>query len=552
MWHGAEKRTLLLQLLLALIVLASAAAWGAWFVAFLHRFGVRGAPTLTVLFLLGLVALTVLTGLVSLFTPLSAAVRLCLLALGIVPGYLGRETWRSVFVSATSAWGFRAWGAFVALGIIPVAVGSGGLFFYDTGLYHAQSIRWLHEHGTVVGLGNLHDRLAYVTSFWPVSALFSPTARGPFPLVPALALVLTYQVIRLSFTSVLRPALALVCLAYFWFYFDQLNSPAPDAVVACLILCALLLVLESGSTADRLLEWVAAATALLAVSIKPTAGPVLLLAAPVLIRPGRLVLGFVGSSLALVTVVRGVLLSGYVAYPILPLRFSVEWAIPSAAREATALINRAWALMPRRPPDAVLAMTKTEWLPQWIQLHGIPTVALIFLGFVISCYGFVYFLRSARRRHGWGLGFSQPNSESAGLLGFTVAVFGTLFWFFTAPDPRFGWAFLLAGFLVSASLLILSEQATGSRIGSALPAALLAIPAVGTLSFVLAAGVGALVRPSRLPRMPTREATVGSLRYRHPVLDDRCFAAELPCTPHVVAGVQLRGSELRQGFRPGR
>ena len=38
---------------------------------------------------------------------------------------------------------------------------SRGIEHYDTGLYHAQSIRWIEEYGVIRGLGNLHSRLAY-------------------------------------------------------------------------------------------------------------------------------------------------------------------------------------------------------------------------------------------------------------------------------------------------------------------------------------------------------------------------------------------------------
>lgn len=44
---------------------------------------------------------------------------------------------------------------------------------YDSDLYHAQSIRWIEEYGVVPGLGNLHERFAYNSSFFALSALFS-------------------------------------------------------------------------------------------------------------------------------------------------------------------------------------------------------------------------------------------------------------------------------------------------------------------------------------------------------------------------------------------
>ena len=44
---------------------------------------------------------------------------------------------------------------------------------YDTGLYHAQAIRWIEEYGVVPGLGNLQMRFAYNSAFMSLQALFS-------------------------------------------------------------------------------------------------------------------------------------------------------------------------------------------------------------------------------------------------------------------------------------------------------------------------------------------------------------------------------------------
>ena len=50
---------------------------------------------------------------------------------------------------------------------------SRGYLLYDSDLYHGQSIRWIEEYGVVKGLGNLHERFAYNSSFFAVSALYS-------------------------------------------------------------------------------------------------------------------------------------------------------------------------------------------------------------------------------------------------------------------------------------------------------------------------------------------------------------------------------------------
>ena len=51
---------------------------------------------------------------------------------------------------------------FLAVLVLLMAYGtSRGYMHVDTGLYHAQAIRWIEEYGVVPGLGNLHSRFAY-------------------------------------------------------------------------------------------------------------------------------------------------------------------------------------------------------------------------------------------------------------------------------------------------------------------------------------------------------------------------------------------------------
>ena len=50
---------------------------------------------------------------------------------------------------------------------------SHGYLHVDTGLYHAQSIRWVEEYGAVPGLALLHNRLGYNSAAFPLTALYS-------------------------------------------------------------------------------------------------------------------------------------------------------------------------------------------------------------------------------------------------------------------------------------------------------------------------------------------------------------------------------------------
>ncbi len=54
----------------------------------------------------------------------------------------------------------------LALFLIWAFFTSRGYLMYDSDLYHAQSIRWIEEYGVVKGLGLIHERLAYNSSFF--------------------------------------------------------------------------------------------------------------------------------------------------------------------------------------------------------------------------------------------------------------------------------------------------------------------------------------------------------------------------------------------------
>lgn len=111
-----------------------------------------------------------------------------------------------------------------------------GLEHYDTGLYHAQSIRWIEEYGIVPGLGNLHSRLAYNSAAFSLSALYSMvflTGRsfhcctGYFAFL--LAVCCTDACCREREKKLLLSDLIRVMAVYYLLnIFDEMISPASD------------------------------------------------------------------------------------------------------------------------------------------------------------------------------------------------------------------------------------------------------------------------------------------------------------------------------------
>ncbi|MDE7274344.1 MAG: hypothetical protein K2N95_15060, partial [Lachnospiraceae bacterium] len=87
---------------------------------------------------------------------------------------------------------------------------SRGYIHYDSDLYHAQSIRWIEEYGIVKGLGNIHVRFAYNSSFFALSALYSMKfllKQSLHTVNGFLALILSFEVLKLKEITVRKKVL---------------------------------------------------------------------------------------------------------------------------------------------------------------------------------------------------------------------------------------------------------------------------------------------------------------------------------------------------------
>ena len=122
----------------------------------------------------GIVLVTVYAQIVSLFAKVSLGANLVLLALSIIIAVYYRD---ELYEDLLGMLGKMRAGAnfyvYLAVFLIMADGASHGIMHYDSDLYHAQAIRWIEEYGIVRGLGNLHVRLAYNSSAFALSALYS-------------------------------------------------------------------------------------------------------------------------------------------------------------------------------------------------------------------------------------------------------------------------------------------------------------------------------------------------------------------------------------------
>lgn len=438
---------------------------------------------------------------------------------------------------------------------------------YDSGLYHLNGIRWAKEYAIVPGLGNLHGRLAYNNSSFLYAAMLDV---GPFthrthqvssgflilltllPCVRAAWTMLRRSGARTSAT--LFEALFLAPLVVWIVNSGYASSPSPDVpafLLAIVLALEFLRMLEQPRAAPASVCEPFAILCLLAmtgitvklsfaaygVAVGVTAFALQWMRARDL--RGRLVLLTCGAALTLVIMVpwcaRGVVLSGYVAYPSTFGGFPVDWAVSASSADIMVQRIQSWARIPDVPPETVLHTW--SWLGPWfrrtLRVNAFDFTAPLATAIIALA---VLAWRVVRRRALW---------RDARWLVLVPALAGDLVWFFAAPDPRYQGAILwVLGIALFAAAWPMASRAA---------CVALAAHALLVLGIFLHHPLD-LVRtwkdpgPAQRVPMVARE-TASGLRVLVPAQGDQAWDSDPPATPYFSKRLQLRvPGAMARGF----
>lgn len=322
---------------------------------------------------------------------------------------------------------------------------SRGIIHYDTGLYHAQSIRWIEEYGVVKGLGNLHCRLAYNSSSFALSALYSMAFLGgqsyhcaagwlAFLLAKiCMELIGPLRQRRLRTSDFAR----VMGIYYLVIIFDEMVSPASDYFMVLLAFYIIIRWLELAE--DRVEEiFPYAMLCVLGVflmTVKLSAALILLLAlypAYQLLRKKQwreiavyLILGIVT---ALPYFIRNVLLSGWLVYPFTNIDlFDVAWKIPKGMADYDAKEIQVWG---RGYTDVNrYDIPMGEWMPEWFRSLAGSDKLFVAAAVLSVCILAVYIVGMLFRlwKGRWNILLAQ------------ITVAGSfIFWLCTSPLIRYG------------------------------------------------------------------------------------------------------------------
>lgn len=509
--------------------------------------------------------------------------------------------------------GGLGWPAIIGAALAAVAaaaVGSVPNAWYDAGLYYEQTLAWLQQGAVPTGLANLHGRLAFNSAWHALAAVLQTPwiVNGGLGLTNVLAFSLYGSAIAgclwgwRSRGEMDVPSAFLAASAIPWLTHlraTSLTSGSPDAPVVFLGLLAgyaTLRAVEVPSVATPLPRtgalatlhrgpqaavWlcVAGALALVAIPVKLSAAPLLLLPlcglVRLLVRPseeGRreswnqawhfatrsrrrwVILGLVALGVVLPWMARGMLLSGCPAYPAsVGCLFELPWSAPPAQLEA----ERQGILEFGQRSGGFTGdvLVGWGWLPGWTAT------------FLANARTRVAVLLAALGVGGWLLGRAPPLGPrvQASVLVLEAAALGGLgVWFVNGPNVRFGEVYLWLAALPVAAIGLQAITSARSRVrGSWLAAAptfALSVAILGATGLTLRAAVGpaGIARliewpgPQRVDVQPrtTRDGATVFV----PATGDQCWDAPLPCTPYFDERLLVQrpeGSTVPTGFVAG-
>lgn len=435
---------------------------------------------------------------------------------------------------------------------------------YDQGLYHLQSMLWTEKYPVVYGLGNLHGRLAFNSSFLLLMTVFNYHPNEyytAFTLNSLCLLVFAIWMIKKIYEthSIVRIAtLATILILSIFSLGITASSSSTDVLTNIFVIYVLLkwVLSEDNKFAENHPFMIASLT-IFCVTMKLSSTMILLALAVMLAlmflqkdkRSIYLIL-LLGIIVALPWLTRYVLLSGYLVYPFPSIDiFSFDWKIPKEMVIHEKDLTYAWARMQSSDTVQVLAMSLTEWLPIWASTVSLY-IKTLYVTALCSPLLIILFWRTIKNK--------------VLILIWAVAYSGVLFNVLTAPDMRFAFGYLLMAIAIPI-LLVTTENKKHVYARNALYILTLISliylwdSAYGGVEFYrkrsIRSEIGLLHRPVPInmilkhDQIIFNEYKIGNTTLSVPQATDRCIDQALPCTPYYNSNLEMRGNEIQDGFR---
>ena len=437
---------------------------------------------------------------------------------------------------------------------------SRGYLHFDSGLYHAQAIRWIEEYGVVKGLANLHCRLAYNSSAFTLTALYSMKfmlGRSLHTVAGFMAFVLAVkglEVTKVLFTKKVQISdfLKVAMLFYISIIYTEMMSPASDYFAMLFLFYVIVTWVELEERKERNIAPYGMLCVLLAVNvtIKLSAAIMLLLVlkpAVGLLKEKQYKQIGIYLTMGIIAVfpylARNVILSGWLVYPFPAVDlFSFDWKIPASEASYDAEEIKVYA---KGMTSVLLKDTPMrEWLPRWFAaLKGLEklwvagSVASMVAGVLISLWGVI-----KKKKDMYGFLFLQ-----------WVMIAGYLFWQIGTPLVRYGYIYILAFpfFTVGLWFVNLFRKNEKSYLLFALALMVFFVYKGGNLIDSIRSSVGQnyYVWQQDYVTLEHESYEIDGIEFYVPLQSGQIGYDKFPGAPYERYDVELRGESLEDGFR---
>jgi MFS family permease len=248
--------------------------------------------------------------------------------------------------------------------------------------------------------------------------------------------------------------------------------------------------------------------------------------------------------------VRSVVMTGYLVYPIpFPDIFTFDWKIPAEHLIIEQDVIRSWGKIPAVDFNLVKDLPFMAWAKPWFfdfSLNRKMILALVFLFPLFLPFLLWKMLRYTLTKSGV-LAFLVT-----GGIGYT----GLLYWFFSAPDIRFGYTFivpllsLILAFLAVIFIVIFKKFISNRFIFSGVVVLTLLFTSQMFVRSINSAMINQYgVYPADYPSLPTYPCEIYNKTILCAELYNECWYAPFPCIPTPKPQAVMRGEDIRSGFR---
>ena len=431
---------------------------------------------------------------------------------------------------------------------------------FDTYLYHDQSIQWLERYGVVRGLGNLHCRFAYNSSFLPLQALFSfrgiigqslHTVNG-FLAAFMLIYCFSTHALMIHKSVGLSDHLRLALIGYICYAIPYISSPGTDIPALILFLYICIKWNDKEDAFPDRYAWLCM-LAIFDVTLKLSAVTcVTLIVYPMIVylkekRASDIIKHIITGFLILAPwLVRNVIISGYLVYPYAKIDFfNFDWKMPASVAISDSREIQGFA---RGYTDITRDHIHiSEWFPaKWFAAYtGWFDRCCMIFGIIAFIFLTVFILRE----------LSKKAFKPILYTFYAMILISFIIWFTNAPSIRFGVVFCFALFAIWTDILSKSKTKTaicGSRIimsVSYIYVALMLVHVTGNWTTL----------PGQPPFLQkdysdheTSEIQYDGFTVWYPNNESGlCGCRVFPSVPYpkIVEHLEMRGNDIKSGFR---